>query len=94
MILIKTPYRGCSRNKQKVTDDGRMVRLQINVREHRMGHQTRTISRNWQYRVHNATKNTSIFIQYEELYNSIRNISNISCQQRNTDYWEDDTIEN
>jgi hypothetical protein len=31
MILIKTPRREFSRNKQKVTDDERMVRLQINV---------------------------------------------------------------
>ena len=37
MILIQTPLRGCSRNKQKVTDDERMVRLQINIREYRMG---------------------------------------------------------
>ena len=37
MILMKTPCRGCSRNKQKVTDDERMVRLEINVREYRMG---------------------------------------------------------
>jgi hypothetical protein len=28
---------GCSRNKQKVPDDEKMVRLQINVREYRMG---------------------------------------------------------
>ena len=38
MILIQTPRRGCSRNKQ-VTDDEKMVRLQINVREYRMGQQ-------------------------------------------------------
>jgi len=37
MILIKSPRRRCSRNKQKVTDDERMVRVQINVREYRMG---------------------------------------------------------
>ena len=37
MILIKTQRRRCSRNKQKVTDDEKMVRLQINVREYRMG---------------------------------------------------------
>jgi hypothetical protein len=38
MILIKTPRRGCARNKQNVTYDKRMIRLQINVREYRMGH--------------------------------------------------------
>ena len=37
MILIQTPRRGCSRNKQKVTNDEKMVRLQINVRAYRMG---------------------------------------------------------
>ena len=37
MIQIQTPRRGCSRKKQKVTDDEKMVRLQINVREYRMG---------------------------------------------------------
>ena len=37
MILIQTPRRGCSRNKQKVTNDEKMVRLQINIREYRMG---------------------------------------------------------
>ena len=37
MIQIQTPRRGCSRNKQKVTDDERKVRLQIYVREYRMG---------------------------------------------------------
>jgi hypothetical protein len=38
MILIKTPRRGCARNKHNVTYDKRMIRLQINVREYRMGH--------------------------------------------------------
>ena len=38
MILIQTPRRGCSRNKQ-VTDDEAMVRLQLNVREYRMEQQ-------------------------------------------------------
>ena len=37
MILIKTPRRECSRNKENVTNDERMVRLQINVWEYRMG---------------------------------------------------------
>ena len=37
MIIIQTPRRGCSRNKQRVTDDERMVRLHINVRESRIG---------------------------------------------------------
>ena len=37
MILIQTLRMGCSRNKQKVPDDEKMVRLQINVREYRMG---------------------------------------------------------
>ena len=37
MVLIQTLRMGCSRNKQKVTDDEKMVRLQINVREYRMG---------------------------------------------------------
>jgi hypothetical protein len=37
MILIQTPRRRCSRNKQKVTDDERMARVQINVRKYRMG---------------------------------------------------------
>ena len=38
MILIQTPRTGCSRNKQ-VTDDQAIVRLQLNVREYRMGQQ-------------------------------------------------------
>jgi len=33
MILIKTPCRGCSKNKQKGTDNERMVRLQIKMLE-------------------------------------------------------------
>ena len=37
MILIQTLRMGCFRNKQKVTNDEKMVRLQINVREYRMG---------------------------------------------------------
>jgi len=38
MIIIKTPRMGCARNKQNVTYDERTARLQINVREYRMGH--------------------------------------------------------
>ena len=43
MIIIKTQRRRCSRNKQKVTDDEKMVRLQINVREYRMGQSKKDI---------------------------------------------------
>ena len=34
MIIIQTPRRGGSRNKHKVTNDEKMVRLQKNVREY------------------------------------------------------------
>ena len=59
MILIQTPRRGCSRNKQMVTDDERMVRLQINVGEYEWDNQERTIQGNWQHRVHKTTNNTT-----------------------------------
>ena len=59
MILIQTPRRGCSRNKQKVTDDERMVRLQVHVREYRMG----------QSKKNNPKKLATLGTQDEEKHN-------------------------
>jgi hypothetical protein len=76
MILIKTPCRGCSRNKQKGTDDERMIRLPKKIREHRMG-QSKKDNLEYTMRQKHIKRTNTIFVGHHYAQANTNNVNKL-----------------